>query len=477
MEQVSQEVKHTGIDEVFNLQKTQSLKMRQSPAIQRIALLKKLQNWINEHQEDIRRAIFADFKKPYPEIDISEIFVVSSEIKHAIKNLETWMKPKKVSTPLTMLGSNSYIHYEPKGVCLIISPWNYPFNLAMGPLVSALAAGCTAIIKPSELTPHTAALIRRLVEETFDKAQVAVFEGEVEVAQQLLAKPFDHIFFTGSPSVGKIIMKAAAENLSSVTLELGGKSPAIIDREADIQDAAEKIVWGKFVNCGQTCIAPDYILVQRSIQPAFAEALKVQVAKMYDPSGKGVEKSKDYARIVSVKHLKRLKHLLADAERKGAQIYCGGYVDENECFFEPTILTTVEDNMEVMQEEIFGPILPIVTFDELAEAITYINARPKPLALYAFSKNSDTIKHIFKTTSSGGAVSNDCVLHFLQNELPFGGVNNSGLGKAHGHFGFLAFSNEKAVLQQRIGFTASKPLFPPYGFTGKKIIQSLIKWF
>ncbi|MGY6745010.1 MAG: aldehyde dehydrogenase family protein [Cecembia sp.] len=477
MEQVSQELNLTLIDEVFNLQKEKSLKMRHSPAVQRIALLKKLQHWINEHQEDIRRAIFADFKKPYPEIDISEIFVVNSEIKHAIKNLESWMKPKKVSTPLTMLGSTSYIHYEPKGVCLIISPWNYPFNLALGPLVSALAAGCTAIIKPSELTPHTSALIRRLVEETFDKAQVAVFEGEVEVAQKLLAKPFDHIFFTGSPSVGKIIMKAAAENLSSVTLELGGKSPAIIDREADLKDAAEKIVWGKFVNCGQTCIAPDYLLVHRSVQPAFVEALKTQVEKMYDPSGKGVEKSNDYARIVNVRHLKRLKHLLSDAENKGAQIYYGGYTDENECFFEPTILTAVEDHMEVMQEEIFGPLLPIKTYDAIEEAIDYINSKPKPLALYAFSKNSGAIKRIFKATSSGGAVANDCVLHFLQNELPFGGVNNSGLGKAHGHFGFLAFSNEKAVLQQRIGFTASKPLFPPYGLASKKIIQSLIKWF
>ncbi len=477
MEQVSQQINNTLIDKVFKLQKTQAIIMRQSPAIVRIALLKKLQSWINKHQEDIRRAIYADFKKPYPEIDISEIFVVSTEIKHAIKNVETWMKPKKVSTPLTMLGSSSYIHYEPKGVCLIISPWNYPFNLALGPLVSALAAGCTAIIKPSELTPHTAALIRRLVEETFDKTQVAVFEGEVNVAQKLLSKPFDHIFFTGSPSVGKIVMKAAAENLSSITLELGGKSPAIIDREADIKDAAEKIVWGKFVNCGQTCIAPDYLLVHRSIQPELMDAIKTQIQKMYDPSGKGIEKSKDYARLVNTKHLKRIKHLLSESESKGAQIYFGGNIDETENFFEPTLLTAVTEEMEVMQEEIFGPILPVITFDELEEAITYVNSKPKPLALYAFSKNNYTIQQVINATSSGGAVANDCVLHFLQNELPFGGVNNSGIGKAHGYFGFLAFSNQKAVLKQRIGFTASKPLFPPYGLTSKKIIASLVKWF
>jgi aldehyde dehydrogenase (NAD+) len=477
MEQENVDINATLIDQVFALQKAHSLKIRNSTANQRIGLLKKLLDWINKHQEDIRRAIHADFKKPYPEIDISEIFVVTSEIKHAIKHLENWMKPKKVSTPLTMLGSSSYINYEPKGVSLIISPWNYPFNLALGPLVSALSAGCTAIIKPSELTPHTSALIRRLVDEIFDKAEVAVFEGEIEVAQKLLTKPFDHIFFTGSPAVGKIIMKAAAENLTSVTLELGGKSPAIVDIQADLKDAASKIVWGKFVNCGQTCIAPDYVLVHRAVQIPFLEELKVQILKMYDPSGKGIERSKDYARIVSTKHLKRLKHLIADAEIKGAKSFFGGYVNEEENFFEPTIITEVTDEMTILQEEIFGPILPVKPFDDLEQAINYINSKPKPLALYIFSKDNNPIQNVFKNTSSGAVVANDCVLHFLQNELPFGGVNNSGIGKAHGHFGFLAFSNEKAVLKQRIGLTASKPLFPPYGMVNKKIIQSLLKWF
>ncbi|WP_423191584.1 aldehyde dehydrogenase family protein [Cecembia calidifontis] len=477
MEPENIDINATLIDQVFALQKEQALKMRSSTANLRIALLKKLLDWITKHQEDIRRAIYADFKKPYPEIDISEIFVVTSEIKHAINHLESWMKPKKVSTPLTMLGSSSYIHYEPKGVCLIIAPWNYPFNLALGPLVSAISAGCTAIIKPSEMTPHTSALIRRLVEETFDKALVSVFEGEIEVAQKLLTKPFDHIFFTGSPAVGKIVMKSAAEHLSSVTLELGGKSPAIVDIQADLKDAASKIAWGKFVNCGQTCIAPDYVLVHRAVQIPFLEELKNQIKKMYDPSGKGIEKSKDYARIVSTKHLKRLKHLMADAEIKGAQLFFGGYVNEEENFFEPTVLTGVTDDMTILQEEIFGPILPVKPYDDLKEALDFINSKPKPLALYIFSKDNNKIQEVFSNTSSGGAVANDCVLHFLQNELPFGGVNNSGIGKAHGHFGFLAFSNEKAVLKQRIGLTASKPLFPPYGLANKKIIQSLLKWF
>lgn len=477
MEILENEIVKLQIEDVFSKQKIQALKMRSSNHSQRIDMLKKMLNWIQFHQEDIRKAIHADFKKPYPEIDISEIFVVTSEINHAIKNLEAWMRPKKVSTPKTLLGTNSYIQYEPKGTCLIIAPWNYPFNLAIGPLVSALAAGCTAIIKPSEMTPHASALIRRLVEEVFDKHTVAVFEGEIPVSKMLLAKPFDHIFFTGSPTVGKMIMKAAAEHLSSLTLELGGKSPAIIDRQADLQDAAAKVIWGKFVNCGQTCIAPDYILVDELVKENFLTELQVQLLKMYDPNAKGIEKSKDYARIVSQKHLQRLRRLLSDADLKGAKTIFGGGIEESDNYFEPTLLTEVTEEMDVMQEEIFGPILPVLSYTDLSVAIDYINNRPKPLALYAFSKDKFTTNKILQQTSSGGAVVNDCVLHFLQNELPFGGVNNSGIGKAHGHHGFLAFSNEKAVLKQRIGLTASKPLYPPYGITGKRIIQVLIKWF
>lgn len=465
------------IDEVFSRQKLQAVKMRNSTSLLRIALLKKLLEWIKQNQENIRRAVHADFKKPYPEIDISEIYVVTSEINHAIKHLEGWMKPKKVPTPMTMLGSKSHIQYEPKGTTLIIAPWNYPFNLALGPLVSALSAGCTAIIKPSELTPHTSALIRRLVEETFDKSLVAVFEGEVEVSQMLLAKPFDHIFFTGSPAVGKIIMKAAAEHLSSVTLELGGKSPAIIDSQTDLKDAAEKIAYGKFLNCGQTCIAPDYVLVHESLKEAFLIKLKEQIEKMYNPGKKGIEKSKDYARIVNQKHFQRIKNLLADADQKGANTFVGGSYNVSENYFDPTVITGLSEDMDVMQEEIFGPLLPVLGFTELEEAINYINLKPKPLALYIFSNNKYTIKTVLKETSSGGTVINDCALHFLQNELPFGGVNNSGIGKSHGYFGFLAFSNEKAVLKQRIGMTATKPLFPPYGIINQKIIDSLLKWF
>lgn len=465
------------IDQVFKLQQVQALRNRSTSAINRVALLQKLLNWINTNTDTIREAIHADFKKPYPEIDVTEIFVVTSEIKHAIKNLENWMKPKRVPTPLTMLGSKSYIHFEPRGTSLIIAPWNYPFNLAIGPLVSAIAAGCTAIIKPSEMTPNSSSLIRDMVKEVFDKSNVAVFEGEIEISKLLLAKPFDHIFFTGSPSVGKIIMKSAAENLSSVTLELGGKSPALVDSKADLKDAAEKIIWGKFMNCGQTCISPDYVLVHHSLKDKLLEELRKQLKKMYNPSDKGIDNSKDYARIVNSKHLKRLQSLYQDAMLKGAKTYSGGIIEEEELFFEPTILTDLSEDMEVMQEEIFGPILPVISFVELEEAITYINLKPKPLALYVFTNDEYTIKRVFRETSSGGAVANDCVIHFLQVELPFGGVNNSGIGKAHGHCGFLSFTNQKAVLKQRVGMTAIKPMYPPYGLASRKIIQALLKWF
>lgn len=465
------------IDRIFDAQKIQAIKLRRSPASARIKLLKQLLAWINTHQEDIRKAIYADFKKPYPEIDISEIFVVNSEINHAIKHLDSWMKPKKVTTPLTMLGSSAHVQMEPKGVCLIIAPWNYPFNLALGPLVSAIAAGNTAIIKPSELTPHTSALIRRICSEVFDEQMVWVVEGEVEVAQALLKKPFDHIFFTGSPAVGKIIMKAAAEHLSSVTLELGGKSPAVIDSKVNFKDAAEKLVWGKFVNCGQTCIAPDYLMVAKSAKSELIGALKNSLDSMYNPHGKGIQSSADYARIVNSKHLERLSHLLQDAVSNGATIEYGGVIDVSENYFEPTIISGVTDEMNIMQEEIFGPILPIMDYEDVDHAINYINHHPKPLALYAFSNSSSFVQKVIDATSSGGAVANDCVLHFLHSELPFGGVNNSGIGKAHGIYGFQAFSNEKAVLKQRIGLTASKPLYPPYGAMAKKVVESLLRWF
>lgn len=461
----------------FLLQKKTANSWRISTASDRISRLKSIREWIKEHQKDIQEVLLADFQKPPIETDLSEIYTVTSEINHAIKNLKTWMKPKSVSTPLPLLGTSGKIYYEPKGCALIIAPWNYPFNLAIGPLVSALAAGCTAIIKPSELTPNTSSLIEKMISELFDPSEVAVFQGESEVAQELLKLPFDHIFFTGSPAVGKIIMKAAAENLTSVTLELGGKSPVIIDQDANLKDAAEKLVFGKFINCGQTCVAPDYLLVHEESKEKLLMELKVALKNMYDPKFKGIDKSPDLARIINDRHFERLVSSLKEGIQKGAIIEFGGKYDAPSRYIEPTLVSTLSDDMVLMEEEIFGPILPIKTFSKLDEAISYINGKPKPLALYYFGSNTTNSARVIQETSSGNAMINDCVIHFLDLEMPFGGVNNSGIGKAHGHYGFLAFSNEKGVLKQRVGLNNATLLRPPYGAAAQKIVQSLIKWF
>ncbi|WP_111672669.1 aldehyde dehydrogenase family protein [Algoriphagus litoralis] len=461
---------------LFEKQQKTALLWRCSTLEERSARLIKIRTWIEKNQDFIRKSLWEDFKKPVPEVDLSEIFPVTSEINHTLNNLKSWMKPQGISTPLAMIGTSAKVYYEPKGVALIISPWNFPFNLTVGPLVSALAAGCPAIIKPSELSPATSDLIQKMVNDLFQPEEVAVFLGEADVSQELLKLPFDHIFFTGSPAVGKIVMKAAAEHLTSVTLELGGKSPAIIDESADLNDAAGKLIWGKFVNCGQTCIAPDYILVHESKKERLLMELKVFIQKYYDPEFKGIEKSQDYARIIGPKHFNRLRSYLADAVSKGATLDFGGKIDESNCYLEPTLLSGIKDNMDVFNEEIFGPILPILTFSSLEDAINLINSKPKPLALYYFGENMNS-KKVIQETSSGNVVINDCVLHFLHNNLPFGGVNNSGIGKAHGHAGFLAFSNEKGVLKQRVGVNNVTLLRPPYGMKAKNIIQSLIKWF
>jgi aldehyde dehydrogenase (NAD+) len=465
------------LEVIFKSQQNTAKLWRSSSMEQRAERIKKIQTWIKKNKSEIHQALYSDFKKPIPETDLSEIYPVVSEINHTLKHLKSWMGSKSVSTPLAMIGTKSRILFEPKGSSLIISPWNYPFNLSVAPMISALAAGCTVFLKPSEMTPNTSSLLQKMIEELFDPSEVAVAQGKADVAQALLRLPFDHIFFTGSPSVGKKVMKAAAENLTSITLELGGKSPAIVDQNSDLKDAAGKLVSGKFINCGQTCIAPDYILVHREAYSQLLMELKLAIQKMYDPNYTGIDKSPDFARLVNQAHFLRIEGFLSDAIRKGATLEFGGKTDLANCYFEPTLLTNVTDEMEVMQEEIFGPLLPIITYENLDQAIEYINGKPKPLALYYFGNDTDLINKVLKETSSGNAVINDCVLHFLHSELPFGGVNNSGMGKAHGHFGFLAFSNEKGILKQRVGMNNGSLLKPPYGPQAKGIISSLIKWF
>ena len=443
---------------------------------ERRARLGKLHDWLHAHRTDIQQALLADFRKPTAETDLTEIWTSLVELKHTSKHLKAWMAPRAVGASMALLGTRSWVQVEPKGVVLIIAPWNYPFYLAVGPLISAIAAGNAVVIKPAEQTPATSALLQKMCEDLFRPDEVLLLQGGKEVATDLLKLPWDHIFFTGSPEVGKIVMRAAAEHLCGLTLELGGKNPAVVDETANLRDAAEKIVWGKFLNNGQTCVAPDYLLVQESVQPALLTELAAAIQRAYNPGGAGIEASESLARVVNKQHFARLAGLLEDAQTKGATVAAGGVVDESQNYIEPTILTNVPATARVLEEEIFGPLLPVLTFKSLPETTAYVNARLKPLAQYIFSTNAENRRYLLDNISAGGAGVNETVLHFAHPELPTGGVGNSGLGKAHGHSGFLAFSNEKGVMRQRVGLTGIKAMYPPYTGKVQRLIGLLVKY-
>lgn len=465
------------IGQVFTAQRNRMAGLRSEPIKHRKDRIRQVGQWIKFNRQKIHEALYADLHKPAAEADTTEIVPALTEVQHALVHLDAWVKPKKVDAPLTMLGTRSVIQYEPKGVCLIISPWNYPFNLAVGPLISALAAGNAVIIKPSELAPHTASLIREMVETLFKRDEVAVFEGGPEISQKLLTLPFDHIFFTGSPAVGRIVMKAASEHLASVTLELGGKSPAIVTPSAISKMAARRIAVAKFINNGQTCLAPDYVLVHESCRKALIEDLRTEVLKLFTEKGESLEDSPHYARIVNQRHFERLQHLVEDAINRGAKLELSGPVNPSQRFMHPIILADVPDDALIMQEEIFGPVLPVRAYAQLDEALGLINRKPKPLALYIFGTDKGEQKRIISETSSGAVCVNDCAIHFLHINLPFGGVNHSGIGKAHGFYGFQAFSNEKPVLVQRKGLTAVSMFYPPYTKRVKQLTEWLIRLF
>jgi aldehyde dehydrogenase (NAD+) len=437
--------------------------------------LQRLADWLVAHRTNIQQALHQDFRKPPAETDLTEIWPSLTEVKHARRHLKRWLAPRRVATPAALLGTKSWVQAEPKGAVLLIAPWNYPFYLAVGPLVSAIAAGNAVVIKPAEQTPATSALLRRLAEELFPANEVLVLEGGKDVATELLRLPWGHIFFTGSPQIGKIVMRAAAEHLSSVTLELGGKSPAIVDATANLRDAAEKIVWGKFINAGQTCVAPDYVLVQARAQPGLIAEMQAAIQRYYNPAGEGIRQSDSFARIVNEHHFARLAGLLADARQRGATVL-GGELDELQNYLEPTLLTEVPPGAAVLQEEIFGPLLPVLSFETLPEAAAHVNAGLPPLAQYVFTTNSENQRYLLDNIAAGGAAVNETIIQLAHPELPFGGAGNSGLGKAHGYAGFLAFSNEKAVLQQRIGRTGIKVMYPPYTPRVKQLIGWLLRY-
>ena len=462
------------IARLFESHAATALQLRQSTAAERRAKLEKLLAAILERKSAIQEAARLDLGKHPAETNITEVLPLVGELKHALAHLKRWMKPQRVGATLATLGTRSRVLYQPKGRCLIISPWNYPLSLALGPLVSAVAAGNTAILKPSEFTPHTNAVVKDIVGAVFAAEEVAVVEGAADTATALLACPFDHIFFTGSPAVGKKVMAAAAANLASVTLELGGKSPVIVDAGADLQAAAEHITWGKLVNAGQTCIAPDYVYVHRDVADGFVELCRRVIARRFGAIDAEVRNSPDYPRMIHARHAERVTWLIDEAVRAGGQIACGGTSDIEARYVAPTLLRNVPAGTQIRHEEIFGPVLPVLTFDSLDTVIAEINAAPKPLALYAWTKDARTVQALQARTSSGSLCVNLCLQQFAQHNLPFGGVNNSGIGSAHGYHGFKAFSHERAVMSAG-PLSALKLLFPPYDARKLKLSELLIK--
>lgn len=431
----------------------------------RIAQLDALEAMLRENSDRFLAALKQDLNKPATEAWATEVGFAIADIKDQRSNLRSWAKPRNAKVPIAFQPATAKVVPEPKGVVLIIAPWNYPVQLLISPMAAAIAAGNAIVAKPSELAPATSGVLAELIGRYLDPATVSVIEGAVDVATDLLAQPFDHILFTGSPEVGKVVMRAAAEHLTPVTLELGGKSPAIVAADADINVAGRRIAWGKFVNAGQTCIAPDYVLVERSARDELVSAIERAVRGFY---GSNPQASPDYGRIISDRHHQRLTALMEDEGAGAAAV--GGVADASDRYIAPTVLLDPDPNSPVMSEEIFGPLLPIVTVDDVTEAIDFINSRPKPLALYAFTSNSATADQVIATTSSGGVGINQTLLHIGPPELPFGGIGQSGMGAYHGRTGFETFSHLKPVLDRRT--SPDLPItYPPYTDLKQRLIK------
>lgn len=432
----------------------------------RRAQLQGLVRLVDESEPELCAALYADLGKPTLESTLAELQFTRKEASLALDNLEAWTAPEKVSTPYFVQPGRSYVYREPYGVVLIIGAWNYPFHLTMGPLIGALAAGNCAIVKPSEVAPATSALLARLLPRYLDADCVKVVEGAVAETTALLEQRFDHIFYTGNGTVGRIVMRAAAEHLTPVTLELGGKSPCIVDERIKLATTARRIVWGKFWNAGQTCVAPDYILAHERVHDELVAAMRAVIEEFY---GADPQRSPDYARVVNERHFARLVRLLDGS----GQVAVGGQHDESDRYIAPTILTDVAPDAPVMADEIFGPILPVLKVSGAEEAISFINARAKPLALYVFSSDRGFADRILERTSSGGATVNHVWMHLGNPCLPFGGVGESGMGAYHGRASFECFSHHKSVLRKP--FLVDPPLaYPPYSDAKKTWIKRLL---
>lgn len=431
----------------------------------RLAQLEALAHAIRKYEPKILSALHDDLRKGKVEAYATEVGFVLAEIRHTRKNLAKWMRGSSWFSPLAIGPSRSQLHYQPLGRNLIIAPWNYPFHLAIAPLVGALSAGNVAVIKPSELAPATSALLAELCAETFDEQLVAVVEGDITASQTLLARQWDHIFFTGSTQVGRIVARAGAERLSRVTLELGGKSPAVVMPSADLDVAARRLVWGKFTNAGQTCVAPDYLLVHSSVHDSVVDRLRHTIRSFY---GNDPRQSGDYGRIVTQRHLTRLRNLV-DADK----VAIGGEVDEEDRYLAPTVLTDVTMDDPVMADEIFGPVLPVIKIDSFDEALTLIAKRPNPLAAYLFTRDGDEERKFVERVSFGGGCINNTLVHMADPDLPFGGIGPSGLNAYHGKASFEVFSHRKSVLRSGT-FLDPGVKYPPYSESSLSIFKKLL---
>ncbi len=442
------------------------------PLAHRIQRLKALREALLEHEQALTEALWKDFYKPPYEVEVTEFLTTLIELDHTLRHLASWIKPQRKPTPLVLIGTRTDVHCYPKGPSLLIAPWNYAVLLTLGPVIHATAAGCPFVVKPSEHTPHAAALLTSMIESIYPPDEGAVVMGGPETATELLALPFSHIHFTGSPRIGRIVMEAASRHLASVTLELGGKSPTYVDVSADLEAAASGICFGKFSNAGQTCIAPDYLLVHKDIAADFTRHLTDEIARAYVP-GAG---DADLASIVTPTHFRRQTELIDDARQHGADILTGGGADADSRRLEATVILNPSEETRVMQEEIFGPILPLVVVDNVEDALERISLRPKPLSTYVYTKDDAVVDRFSQSVRTGAVCKNTTMLQFVQPFGPFGGEGNSGIGRSHGEAGFRAFSNEQVVLRRRWGSWILRLVQPPYSPRSSWIARAFRKF-
>ncbi len=457
---------------LFERQGATARAWRESTVDQRRSRILRLREAVLDRREDWYRAAWQDLRKSAGEVDLGELLPFCLEANQALRELRRWMRPKRVRPTWLTLGTRAQIRFQPRGRCLIIGPFNYPINLTLSPLVSALAAGNTAIVKPSELTPALSGLLARVIAEVFAPDEVAVLQGDAQMAQALQTLPFDHVHFTGSTAVGKQVMASASHHLASITLELGGKSPAIVDASADLLMAARNIVWAKFANAGQTCIAPDHVWVHESVKARWLQLCRQEIERAYGSSLVEQERGGALTHIVNERHAARLRALLDQARELGARVFVGGQASADLNFIQPTLIDEPPLEARILREEIFGPLLPVLGFQHLDSVVERINASPKPLALYVYSRTPAHIERVLTQTSSGGVCINHALIHYLHGGLPFGGINHSGIGQSRGFHGFRAFSHERAIVQTRWSWAVRAVLpgaVPPW-------MRALIRW-